>query len=54
MCRRFRRQSAILQRAGRLVGQADKVTGTAAPSLSEAARERIKQTLAQEGHGGPA
>jgi hypothetical protein len=53
MCRRYRRQSAVLQRAGRLAGLGDWVTATAAASLSEAVRERIKQALAQEGHGGP-
>jgi hypothetical protein len=54
MCRRYRSQWAALQRAGRLAGQADRGTGTAGASLSEAARVRIKQALAQERQGGSA
>jgi hypothetical protein len=49
-CRRFRRQSELLQRAGRLLRQ----RGPTGAALSEAARARIKQAIRQQGHGGPA
>jgi hypothetical protein len=53
MCRRYRRQSAVIQHAGRFAGLADWITGTSEACLSEAARARIKQALSQEGPGGP-
>jgi hypothetical protein len=46
-CWRFRRQSFLVQRAGRLAGQPERA-GRAAASLSEAARERIKSRLRSE------
>ena len=53
-CRRFRRQSGLLQRAGRLVGRGDRTSATADDALSEAARGRIKQALQRQAPGGPA
>jgi hypothetical protein len=52
-CSRFRRQSRLLQRAGRLLGQGDRTGATADDNLSEAARERIKQALRRQAPGRP-
>ena len=46
-CWRFRRQSALVQRAGRLMGLGERADLVAA-SLPEAARERIKRLLRLE------
>jgi hypothetical protein len=51
MCRRFRRQSRLLQQAGRVVGQPDPVPGVPGEVLSAAARERIKGALREHGRG---
>jgi hypothetical protein len=51
MCRRFRRQSRVLQQAGRVLGQAEPPPGVPAAGLSAAARERIKQVLREHGRG---
>jgi hypothetical protein len=53
-CRRFGRQADLVQRAGRLVGQADRPGAAADAALSEVARERIKQALRDQAAGGPA
>jgi hypothetical protein len=53
-CCRFRRQSGLLQRAGRLVGQGDRTGAAADDALSVRARERIKQALQRQAPGGPA
>ena len=53
-CCRFRRQSRLLQRAGRLVGQGDPPGAAADAVLTGAARERIKQALQGQAPGGPA
>jgi hypothetical protein len=44
MCRRFRRQSLLLQEAGRIAGSGAAPVGEP-PTLSEPARDRIKQAL---------
>jgi hypothetical protein len=53
-CRRFRHQSGLLQRAGRLVGQGDRAGAAPNDALSEAARRRIKLALRRQASGGPA
>jgi hypothetical protein len=47
-CRRFRRQSQLVQQAGRLAG----ADGHGEGGLPEAARERIKHALEQAGGEG--
>ncbi|HLJ96634.1 MAG TPA: hypothetical protein VKU02_25905 [Gemmataceae bacterium] len=51
MCRRFRCQSELLQQFGHLAGQAERAGLATAVTLSDTARERIKQVLWQEGQG---
>jgi hypothetical protein len=51
MCRRFRRQSQLLQQAGRVVGETEPVPGVPGEVLSAAARDRIKNALREHGRG---
>jgi hypothetical protein len=52
MCRRFRRQIRLVQRAGRAADPAEAMPGQEDVALPEGARERIKQALRQQGQGG--
>jgi hypothetical protein len=51
MCRRFRRQSRLLQRAGQVVGRPEPLPGVPGEVLSAAARDRIKGALREHGRG---
>lgn len=51
MCRRFRRQSRLMQQAGPEAGRPEQSPGREETSLSEEARERIKRALRQRGGG---
>jgi hypothetical protein len=51
LCRRFRRQMRLLQRAGRAAGQPDQMPGIEEVALPEQARERIKRALREQGGG---
>jgi hypothetical protein len=51
LCRRFRRQMRLLQRAGRAAGQGEPTPGLAEAALPEEARERIKRALREQSGG---
>jgi hypothetical protein len=52
LCRRFRRQMRLMQRAGRTAGQPEQTPEMADVTLPEEARERIKRALREQGRGG--
>ena len=52
MCRRFRRQMRLVQRAGRTADLPEAMPGQEDAALPAVARERIKQALREQGQGG--
>jgi hypothetical protein len=52
MCRRFRRQLRLVQRAGRSLDVPEEVPGQDEVALPEEARDRIKRALREQGRGG--
>jgi hypothetical protein len=51
LCRRFRRQSRLIQRAGSQAGEEDNLPGQQGDTLSPEARERIKRALRGQAGG---
>jgi DNA-directed RNA polymerase specialized sigma24 family protein len=51
MCRRFRRQSRLVQQAGPEAGRPEQMPGREETALSEEARERIKRALRNSSGG---
>ncbi len=51
VCRRFRRQMHLLQRAGRAAGGSESTGGDDAVTLGDEARERIRRTLSDQARG---
>ena len=49
MCRRFRRQSRLVQQAGPEAGRPEQLPGREKTTLSEEARQRIKKALRDRG-----
>jgi hypothetical protein len=52
MCRRFRRQMRLVQRAGRSLDKGETTPGRDEVALPEEARDRIKRALREQGRGG--
>jgi hypothetical protein len=52
MCRRFRRQSRLMQQAGPNAGRPEQTPGREDTALTDEARERIKRALRDQGGGG--